>query len=211
MLIVVGLAALILLLVFRSILVPIMATLGFMLSVFAALGALVAVFQWGWMAELFNVDQPGPIMSMMPILMIGLVFGLAMDYQIFLVTRVREAYVHGADPKQAIVEGYGHSSRVVVAAALIMISVFAAFIFSAESMIAAMGFGLAAAVVFDAFVVRMAIIPAIMALVGRGSWWIPKWLDRILPNVDVEGEKLQQHLAQDAPHEDERELVGAAK
>lgn len=211
MLIVVGLAALILLLVFRSILVPVTATLGFMLSVFAALGALVAVFQWGWMAELFNVDQPGPIMSMMPILMIGLVFGLAMDYQIFLVTRVREAYVHGADPKQAIVEGYGHSSRVVVAAALIMISVFAAFIFSGEAMIAAMGFGLAAAVIFDAFVVRMAIIPAIMALMGRGSWWIPKWLDRILPNVDVEGDKLQRHLAKDAPHEDERELVGASK
>ncbi|MQM24157.1 MMPL family transporter [Glycomyces albidus] len=210
MLIVVGLAALILLLVFRSILVPLMATLGFMLSVFAALGALVAVFQWGWGAELFNVDQPGPIMSMMPILMIGLVFGLAMDYQIFLVTRVREAYVHGADPKAAIVEGYGHSSRVVVAAALIMISVFAAFIFSAESFIAAMGFALAAAVVFDAFVVRMAIIPAVMALIGRGAWWIPKWLDRILPNVDVEGERLQQHLAKDAP-EDERELVGASK
>ena len=210
MLIVVGLAALILLLVFRSILVPIMATLGFMLSVFAALGALVAVFQWGWGAELFNVDQPGPIMSMMPILMIGLVFGLAMDYQIFLVTRVREAYVHGADPKQAIVEGYGHSSRVVVAAALIMISVFAAFIFSAESLIASMGFALAAAVVFDAFVVRMAIIPAIMALIGRGSWWIPRWLDRILPNVDVEGERLQQHLAKDE-REDERELVGASK
>ncbi|WP_205326440.1 MMPL family transporter [Glycomyces sp. YM15] len=211
MLIVVGLAALILLLVFRSLLVPIMATLGFMLSVFGALGALVAVFQWGWMAELFNVDQPGPIMSMMPILMIGLVFGLAMDYQIFLVTRVREAYVHGANPKQAIVEGYGHSSRVVVAAALIMISVFAAFIFSGEALIASMGFALAAAVIFDAFVVRMAVIPAIMALIGRGSWWIPKWLDRILPNVDVEGEKLQQHLAGDAPHEDERELVGASK
>jgi RND superfamily putative drug exporter len=150
-------------------------------------------------------------MSMMPILMIGLVFGLAMDYQIFLVTRVREAYVHGADPKQAIVEGYGHSSRVVVAAALIMISVFAAFIFSGESLISAMGFGLAMAVIFDAVVVRMAIIPAVMALIGRGAWWIPKWLDRILPNVDVEGEKLQQHLAADAPLEDERELVGAAK
>jgi RND superfamily putative drug exporter len=211
MLIVVGLAALILLLVFRSILVPIMATLGFMLSVFAALGALVAVFQWGWGAELFNVDQPGPIMSMMPILMIGLVFGLAMDYQIFLVTRVREAYVHGADPKQAIVEGYGHSSRVVVAAALIMISVFAAFIFSGEALIASMGFALAAAVIFDAFVVRMAIIPASMALIGRGSWWIPQWLDLICPSVDGDGEKLQEHLTNDAPREDERELVGASK
>ncbi|THV33514.1 MMPL family transporter [Glycomyces buryatensis] len=207
LLIVVGLAALILLLVFRSILVPLTATLGFLLSVFAALGALVAVYQWGWLADIFNVDQPGPIMSMMPIMMIGMVFGLAMDYQIFLVTRVREAYVHGKSPKEAIQEGYGHSSRVVVAAALIMISVFAAFIFSAESLVASMGFGLAAAVIFDAFVVRMAVIPAIMALLGRSAWWIPKWLDRIVPNVDVEGEKLQQHLAQDETSE--KELVGA--
>ncbi|GAB4003567.1 MMPL family transporter [Glycomyces albus] len=211
MLVVVGLAALVLLLVFRSLLVPVLATLGFTLSVFAAIGALVAVFQWGWMADLFGVEQPGPIMSMMPILMIGLVFGLAMDYQIFLFTRVREAYVHGADPKAAIQEGYAHSSRVVVAAALIMISVFAAFILSSEVFIAAMGFGLAAAVAFDAFVVRMAIVPALMSLVGRGGWWIPKWLDRILPNVDVE-EKLQQRLADKAVAEgpDERELVGAS-
>ncbi|GAB3651400.1 MMPL family transporter [Glycomyces tarimensis] len=209
MLVVVGLATLILLLVFRSIMVPITATLGFVLSVFASLGALVAVFQWGWMGDLFGVEQPGPIMSMMPIIMIGLVFGLAMDYQIFLFTRVREAFVHGDTPKQAIQDGYAHSSRVVVAAALIMISVFAAFIFSGEVFIAAMGFGLAAAVAFDAFVVRMAIIPAVMALLGRGGWWIPKWLDRIVPNVDVEGEKLQQHLAETNADE-RRELVGAS-
>lgn len=211
LLIVVGLATLILLLVFRSILVPITATLGFMLSVFAALGALVAVYQWGWGAELMNVEQPGPIMSVMPIIMIGLVFGLAMDYQIFLFTRVREAYVHGADPKAAIQEGYAHSSRVVVAAALIMISVFAAFIFSGESLIASMGFGLAAAVAFDAFVVRMMIIPAVMSLLGRAGWWLPKWLDRLLPNVDVEGERLQHRLAETATETGERELVGTAK
>ncbi len=210
LLIVVGLATLILLLVFRSILVPVTATLGFMLSVFAALGALVAVYQWGWASDLMNVEQPGPIMSVMPIIMIGLVFGLAMDYQIFLFTRVREAYVHGADPKSAIQEGYAHSSRVVVAAALIMISVFAAFIFSGESLIASMGFGLAAAVAFDAFVVRMVIIPAVMSILGRSGWWIPKWLDRILPNMDVEGEQLQHRLADDAKT-GERELVGAAK
>lgn len=212
MLVVVGLAALILLLVFRSIMVPVTATLGFVLSVFASLGALVAVFQWGWMGDLFGVEQPGPIMSMMPIVLIGLVFGLAMDYQIFLFTRVREAYVHGADPKEAISEGYAHSARVVVAAALIMISVFAAFIFSGEVFIASMGFGLASAVAFDAFVVRMAIIPALMALLGRAGWWVPKWLDRILPNVDVEGERLQQRLAAEAEAEaDGRELVGATK
>ncbi|WP_026923584.1 MMPL family transporter [Glycomyces arizonensis] len=211
LLVVVGLAALILLLVFRSLLVPLLATLGFTLSVFASLGALVAVFQWGWMGDLFGVEQPGPIMSMMPIMMIGMVFGLAMDYQIFLFTRVREAYVHGADPKAAIQEGYAHSSRVVVAAALIMISVFAAFILSTEVFIAAMGFGLAAAVAFDAFVVRMAIIPSLMSILGRAGWWIPKWLDRILPNVDVEGEKLQRHLAETRAETGERELVGAAK
>ncbi|GAA2154153.1 MULTISPECIES: MMPL family transporter [Glycomyces] len=207
---VVVLAALILMLVFRSILVPLMATLGFVLSVGAALGALVAVFQWGWGAGLFGVEDRGPIMSMMPILMIGLVFGLAMDYQIFLVTRVREAHVLGADPRRAIVEGYGHSSRVVVAAALIMISVFGAFILADQAFIASMGFGLTMAVVFDAVVVRMAVIPAVMALIGRGSWWIPKWLNRILPNVDVEGERLQKRLAEDGA-EDETAFVGAAK
>ncbi|HEY1095028.1 MAG TPA: MMPL family transporter [Glycomyces sp.] len=207
---VVVLAALILMLVFRSILVPLMATLGFVLSVGAALGALVAVFQWGWGAGMFGVEDPGPIMSMMPILMIGLVFGLAMDYQIFLVTRVREAHVRGADPRRAIVDGYGHSSRVVVAAALIMISVFAAFILADQAFIASMGFGLTMAVVFDAVVVRMAVIPAVMALIGRGSWWIPKWLNRILPDVDVEGERLQRRLAEDGA-EDETAFVGAAK
>ncbi|WP_100444450.1 MMPL family transporter [Glycomyces xiaoerkulensis] len=210
MLVVVGLATLILLLVFRSILVPITATLGFVLSVMAALGALVAVFQWGWLADVFSVEQPGPIMSMMPIIMIGLVFGLAMDYQIFLFTRVREAYVHGDSPKRAIEDGYAHSARVVVAAALIMISVFAAFVFSGEQFIAAMGFGLAAAVAFDAFVVRMAIIPAVMALLGRGGWWIPRWLDRVVPNVDVEGERLRRHLAEDEAPTDDHDLVGAS-
>ncbi|PRY60774.1 MMPL family transporter [Glycomyces artemisiae] len=207
---VVVLAALILMLVFRSILVPLMATLGFVLSVCAALGALVAVFQWGWGAGLFGVEEPGPIMSMMPILMIGLVFGLAMDYQIFLVTRVREAYVNGTDPKEAIVDGYGHSSRVVVAAALIMMSVFAAFILAEQSFIASMGFGLTMAVVFDAVVVRMAVIPAVMALIGRGSWWMPKGLDRVLPNVDVEGERLHQRLAEDGAEENAK-LIDAAK
>jgi RND superfamily putative drug exporter len=207
---VVVLAALILMLVFRSVLVPLMATLGFVLSVGAALGALVAVFQWGWGAGLFGVEDPGPIMSMMPILMIGLVFGLAMDYQIFLVTRVREAYVRGADPKRAIVEGYGHSSRVVVAAALIMVSVFGAFILADQAFIASMGFGLTMAVVFDAVVVRMAVIPAVMALIGRGSWWMPKWLNRVLPDVDVEGERLQKRLTEERAA-DEADLLDAAR
>ncbi|WP_433179637.1 MMPL family transporter [Actinoallomurus sp. CA-150999] len=188
---VVGLAFLLLMVVFRSILVPLKAALGFLLSVLAALGAVVAVFQWGWLADLLGVQQTGPIMSMMPIFMIGVVFGLAMDYEVFLVTRMREAYVHGEQPKQAVVTGFKHGARVVTAAAIIMIAVFSGFITSSESMIKMMGFGLAIAVFFDAFIVRMAIVPAVLALLGKAAWWLPKWLDRILPNVDVEGEGLR--------------------
>ncbi|MET9494753.1 MMPL family transporter [Streptomyces sp. NPDC006552] len=206
LLLVVGLAFLLLMLVFRSILVPLKAALGFLLSVAAALGAVVAVFQWGWLADIVGVDQPGPIMSMMPIFMIGVVFGLAMDYEVFLVTRMREAYVHGARPGEAIVTGFRHGGRVVGAAAIIMISVFSGFIMENDDMIKMMGFGLAVAVLFDAFVVRMAIVPAVMALLGKAAWWLPRWLDRLLPNVDVEGEKLQQNLAAAPPAEDDREL-----
>lgn len=161
---VVGLAFLLLMVVFRSLLVPLKAALGFLLSVVAALGAVVAVFQWGWGGSLFNVEEPGPIMSMMPIFMIGVVFGLAMDYEVFLVTRMREAYVHGERPGQAVVTGFRHGARVVTAAAVIMMSVFAGFIGSSESMVKMIGFGLAIAVFFDAFIVRMTIVPAVLAL-----------------------------------------------
>ncbi|MCX4906234.1 MMPL family transporter [Streptomyces sp. NBC_00878] len=188
---VVGLAFLLLIVVFRSILVPLKAALGFLLSVLAALGAVVAVFQWGWLGGLIGVEETGPIMSMMPIFMVGVVFGLAMDYEVFLVTRMREAYVHGETPSQAVVTGFRHSARVVVAAAIIMMAVFGGFISSSESMIKMIGFGLAIAVFFDAFVVRMAIVPAVLALLGKKAWWLPKWLDRALPNVDVEGEGLR--------------------
>ncbi|MGP3686624.1 MMPL family transporter [Streptomyces sp. IBSNAI002] len=208
---VVGLAFLLLMLVFRSILVPLKAALGFLLSVVAALGAVVAVFQWGWLGSLFGVEQTGPIMSMMPIFMVGVVFGLAMDYEVFLVTRMREAYVHGERPGQAVVTGFQYSARVVVAAAVIMIAVFAGFIGASEQMVKMIGFGLAVAVFFDAFVVRMAIVPAVLALLGHKAWWLPRWLDRLLPNVDVEGESLRKHLAgssSEGPDKD-RELVNA--
>ncbi|MFD3665671.1 MMPL family transporter [Streptomyces sp. NPDC058659] len=196
---VVGLAFLLLTVVFRSILVPLKAALGFLLSVVAALGAVVAVFQWGWLGSLFGVEQTGPIMSMMPIFMVGVVFGLAMDYEVFLVTRMREAYVHGERPGEAIVTGFRHSARVVVAAAVIMIAVFSGFIGMTDQMIKMIGFGLAVAVLFDAFVVRMAIVPAVLALLGHKAWWLPKWLDRILPNVDVEGESLAASTGEGAP------------
>ncbi|MFF3783527.1 MMPL family transporter [Streptomyces sp. NPDC001933] len=191
---VVGLAFLLLMVVFRSVLVPLKAALGFLLSVVAALGAVVAVFQWGWLGSLFGVEQTGPIMSMMPIFMVGVVFGLAMDYEVFLVTRMREAYVHGEKPGQAIVTGFRHGARVVTAAAVIMMAVFSGFIGSSEQMVKMIGFSLAIAVFFDAFVVRMAIVPAVLALLGHRAWSLPRWLDRILPNVDVEGEGLREQL-----------------
>jgi RND superfamily putative drug exporter len=202
---VVGLAFLLLIVVFRSILVPLKAALGFLLSVMAALGAVVAVFQWGWLSGLMGVEETGPVMSMMPIFMVGVVFGLAMDYEVFLVTRMREAHVHGEKPSQAVVTGFRHGARVVTAAAVIMMAVFAGFIGSSESMVKMIGFGLAIAVFFDAFIVRMAIVPAVLALLGKRAWWLPKWLDRALPNVDVEGEGLRTQPTGD----ENRELVRA--
>ncbi|MFJ6509728.1 MMPL family transporter [Streptomyces sp. NPDC091879] len=187
---VVGLAFLLLMVVFRSLLVPFKAALGFLLSVGAALGAVVAVFQQGHLAGLFGIDQPGPIVSTMPILMIGVVFGLAMDYEVFLVSRMREAYTHGATPAEAVVTGFRYGGRVVSAAAIIMISVFSGFIAEDNDLVKMMGFALASAVLFDAFVVRMAIVPALFALLGTKAWWLPKWLDRLLPNLDVEGAQL---------------------
>ncbi|KES06175.1 membrane protein [Streptomyces toyocaensis] len=203
---VVGLAFLLLIVVFRSILVPLKAALGFLLSVLAALGAVVAVYQWGWLSGLMGVEETGPIMSMMPIFMVGVVFGLAMDYEVFLVTRMREAYVHGEKPAQAVVTGFRYSARVVTAAAVIMIAVFSGFIGSSDAMVKMIGFGLAVAVLFDAFVVRMTIVPAVLALLGTKAWWLPKWLDRALPNVDVEGEALS---ARDAAEDEDKELVRA--
>jgi RND superfamily putative drug exporter len=124
----------------------------------------------------------------------GIVFGLAMDYQVFLVTRMREEYVHGTEPREAVVRGFGHGARVVTAAAIIMISVFSGFILSSDSTIKSIGFALGVAVLFDAVVVRMTIVPAVMTLLGRAAWWLPAWLDRVLPDVDVEGEQLRQAL-----------------
>lgn len=195
---VVGLAFLLLMLVFRSVLVPLKATLGFLLSVAATFGAVVAVFQWGWLGSLIGVAEPGPIMSLLPILLVGILFGLAMDYQVFLAIRMREDYVHSGNAQDAVITGFRHSARVVTAAAIIMISVFGGFIFSHQSFIKPIGFALAFGVLVDAFVVRMTIVPAVMSILGRAAWWLPKWLGRILPNVDVEGAKLTRMLESEA-------------
>ncbi|MEV4709278.1 MMPL family transporter [Actinoplanes sp. NPDC049316] len=207
--VIVGLAFLLLTVLFRSILVPLKAIGGFLLSVVATFGAVVAVFQWGWLADVFGIDQTGPVVSLMPVLLIGIVFGLAMDYEVFLVSRMREEHVHGAAPTDAVVDGFGHGARVVTAAAIIMISVFAGFVLSPDSIIKSIGFALAAAILFDAFVVRMTIVPAVMTLLGRRAWALPRWLDRILPDVDVEGDKLRP--AEPEPVPPAPELVGAGR
>ncbi|ROP61008.1 MULTISPECIES: MMPL family transporter [unclassified Curtobacterium] len=190
--VVVGLSLIILIIVFRSFLVPITATAGFILSVLAAFGGLTAIYQWGWLGSVFGVHDPAPILSFLPIIEIGILFGLAMDYQLFLVSGMREAYAHGASAKVAVQRGLHAGRAVVTAAAIIMISVFAGFIFSDSSTIKPIGFGLAFGVLVDAFVVRMLLIPAAMHLLGKSAWWFPKWLDRIVPDVDVEGAKLER-------------------
>ncbi len=185
--VVVGLALVILLFAFRSIVVPIKAAIGFLFTIAASFGAVVAVFQWGWLMQIFGVHSTGPIVSFLPILLMAVLFGLAMDYEVFLVSRMREEVSHGTEAREAIIAGFTGGARVVTAAALIMTSVFAAFILGDDAIIKSMGFALAFGVLIDAFVVRMTLVPAVMALFGKSAWWLPKWLDRILPHVDVEG------------------------
>lgn len=191
LLVVVGLSLLIMILVFRSLLVPLIATGGFILSLFATYGAITALFQWGWGADALGIHT-GPILSFLPVILVGILFGLAMDYQLFLASGMREAYVHGASARLAVAKGLRAGRTVVIAAALIMISVFGGFVFSDSTMIRSIGFGLAFGVLVDAFVVRMLLMPALMHLLGRSAWWLPKWLDRVMPNVDVEGAALER-------------------
>ncbi len=193
--IVVGLSLILLLLVFRSIWVPLLATGGFLLSLAAAFGAVVAVYQWGWLGTIFGVENPGAVLSFLPIILIGVLFGLAMDYQVFIASGMRESYMHGESAKHAVRSGFSHAAAVVTAAAIIMVSVFSGFIFSHLNMVRPLGFAMAFGVLIDAFVVRMTIVPAVMYLLGERAWWLPRWLDRILPDVDVEGAKLRKPAA----------------
>jgi uncharacterized membrane protein YdfJ with MMPL/SSD domain len=192
--VVVGLALLLLTMVFRSILVPIKAAAGFLLSIAASMGLVVWIFQDGHLADLFGVSQEGPIVSFLPVLLIGILFGLAMDYEVFLVSRMRERFVRSGDARESIVTGYGQSGRVVTAAAIIMIAVFGAFILSEDPIIKSIGLSLAFGVLADAFVVRMTLVPAVMALLGRSAWRLPKRVGRLLPDLDIEGEQLMKTL-----------------
>ncbi len=191
--IVVGLSIVLLMMVFRSVLVPFKAALGFLLSVTASFGVVVAIFQWGWLGSLLNVQNPGPILSFMPILLIAVLFGLAMDYEVFLVSGMREEFVRSGNAKQAVSRGFANGARVVTAAALIMFFVFFAFVPEGSGTIKPIALGLAVGVALDAFLVRMTLVPAIMTLLGRAAWWMPRWLQRTLPNMDIEGENLREH------------------
>ncbi|HJF15433.1 MAG TPA: MMPL family transporter [Enteractinococcus helveticum] len=190
--VVVGLSLLIMILVFRSLVVPLIASGGFVLSVGAAMGAVVAIYQWGWLGDIFMVHSPSPVLSFLPTIMIGVLFGLAMDYQLFISSGMREAFAHGTEARLAVQQGFMQGRSVVAAAAIIMVSVFGGFIYADDPYIRPIGFGLAIGVLFDAFLVRMLMVPALMHLLGKSAWYLPKWLDRILPNVDVEGAKLAE-------------------
>ncbi len=218
---VVGLSFILLMLVFRSIAVPLTAALGYLLSVAAAFGVVAAVFEWGWFAELLHVNRPGPVISFMPIVLMGVLFGLAMDYQVFLVTRMREDFVHASRERRgradaatavgAVRSGFTASARVVTAAGLIMFAVFAAFVPEGDSSLKPIALGLAAGIAIDAFLVRMTLIPAVMTLLADKAWWIPRWLDRALPHIDIEGDAVRREIAYANWPEPETTAVVAAE
>lgn len=216
--IVVGLSLILLTMVFRSIWVPIKAAVGYLFSVVAAFGVVAMVFQDGVGASLIHIDRTGPVLSFMPIIVMGILFGLAMDYEVFLVARMREDYVHSGKARESIQTGFVGSAKVVTAAAVIMFAVFAAFVPEGDVNMKAISLALAVGIFVDAFIVRMTFVPAVLQLLGKHAWWMPRWLDRVLPFFDVEGEGMQHELSlKDWPKEsgmaiaaDELSLTNAA-
>ena len=199
--IVVGLSLLLLMLVFRSLIVPVKAAAGFLLSIAATFGAAVTVFQNGHLQGLVGADGTVPIASFLPIVVMAVLFGLAMDYEVFLVSRIHESYTHTRRPLHAIHHGARHSARVVTAAALIMVAVFAAFVHSESMILKQIAFALALGVLIDAFLVRMTLVPAVLALTGHAAWWMPAWLRRRLPDLDIEGARLTSTTAAAPTHD----------
>ncbi|MDE0802598.1 MAG: MMPL family transporter [Acidimicrobiales bacterium] len=213
MILVIGLTLLLLMGVFRSIVVPIKAAIAILLSIASSFGVLVAVFQWGWLKDVIGLETTVPIISFLPLLMFAILFGLSMDYEVFIMTRIREEYTKSREATESVLTGLGASARVISAAAIIMVSVFGSFVLGDDPTIKMFGIGLSAAVLLDATVVRMVIVPAVMTLFGDRAWWYPAWMSRITPNFDVEGEQLMHDLeARDAggPEtlDDDHELVG---
>jgi RND superfamily putative drug exporter len=191
---VIGLTLVLLLIVFESILVPIKAAIAILLSIGASFGVIVAVFQWGWLKDVIGLEQTTPIVSFLPMMMFAILFGLSMDYEVFILSRIKEDYSRTGKARESVLTGLTSSARVITAAALIMISVFASFVLGDEPTIKMFGLGLAVAVLLDATIVRMIIVPAVMSVFGDKAWWMPKWLSRITPDLDVEGEKLMERL-----------------
>lgn len=188
--VVIGLSIVLLLVVFRSVFVPIKAAVTTLASVGATFGAVVTVFQWGWLQDVLGIQGTGPVESFLPMILFGVLFGLSMDYEVFLLSRVHEEHVHGTSAKDAMLDGVGYSGKVVAAAGAIMAAVFLSFVLEDMRMIQMLGFGLGFAILIDAFVVRLVLVPSLMTLVGERGWWIPAWLDKVLPSVNVEGESL---------------------
>jgi RND superfamily putative drug exporter len=204
MTLVIGLTMVLLTVVFRSLLVPVKAAIAILLSIASSFGVVVAVFQWGWLKDVIGLEETTPIISFLPMLMFAILFGLSMDYEVFILSRIREDYVRTKHARHAVLTGLTSSARVITAAALIMISVFASFIIGDDPMLKMFGLAFSVAVLLDATVVRMMIVPATMALFGDRAWWLPKWLDRIIPDLDVEGEHLIEQLdAADEPNADD--------
>jgi putative drug exporter of the RND superfamily len=188
--IVVGLSFLLLSVVFRSIVIALKAAIMNLLSIAAAFGVVVAIFQWGWLSGVIGVEDTQPILVFMPMFLFSILFGLSMDYEVFLLSRIREAWVHGKSTPDAVVEGLGVTARVITAAAAIMVLVFLSLVLSPDPISKQIGVGLAAAIFIDATIVRMILVPATMELLGEWNWWFPKWLDRAVPHVNVEGSML---------------------
>jgi RND superfamily putative drug exporter len=205
---VVGVSVLLLTLVFRSVVVPLKAAAMNLLSIGAAYGVLTAVFQWGWGVELLGVDHAVPVSSWIPILVFAILFGLSMDYEVFLLSRIRESWLATGDAQASVVRGLSDTGRVISAAAAIMVAVFLGFATEVDVVVKMIGLGMAVAVFMDATVVRMVLVPATMALLGRRNWWLPAWLDRLLPTVEVEP---SAHAPVPVPaqrSDDDRPLVG---
>ncbi|MFE9764220.1 MMPL family transporter [Streptomyces sp. NPDC005808] len=204
--VVVGLAFILLTIAFRTILVPIKSIIGFLLSVAAAFGAQVAMFQWGWGQHLFGIT-PSQTISFLPLLMLAIIFGLSSDYEVFVVSRIKEDFTKNGEAVRAVERGTGLSARVVTAAALIMFSIFVAFMFTDDPTVKAIGFSFAVGVLLDAFVVRLTLVPAIMAIIGAKIWYHPKWFSTYIPDLDIEGDRLQrgfEGLGPDRPSDERR-------
>jgi RND superfamily putative drug exporter len=187
--VVVGLSFVLLLLAFRSVVIPLTAGLMNLVSIGAAFGVVSAVFEKGWGASIVGLEESVAIVSFVPLMMFAILFGLSMDYEVFLMTHIKEAWERTRDNKQAVIDGVAHTGKVITSAALIMVSVFFAFVLNGDPTVKQFGVGMGVAVAVDATLVRCLLVPAVMTLLGRSNWWFPRWLDRIVPNFSIEGEE----------------------